>query len=45
MKTRQLSKAKNGGFTLHGYAGKEASDHVDQFHSLPEHLKRFKWGP
>jgi hypothetical protein len=39
MKTRQISEAKKGRFTLIGYAGKEAADHVDQLHSLPEYLK------
>jgi hypothetical protein len=43
MKTRQLSEAKKGGFTLIGYAGKEAADHVDQLHSLPEYLKWVRW--
>ncbi len=43
MKTLQLSEAKKGGFTLIGYAGNAAADHVDQLHSLPEYLKWFRW--
>jgi hypothetical protein len=43
MKTRQMSEAKKGRFTLIGYAGKEAADHVDQLHSLPEYLKWVRW--
>ena len=43
MKTRQLSEAKKGQFTLRGYAGKTAADHVDQLHSLPEYLKEIRW--
>ncbi len=38
MRLRQLSEARRGGFTLIGYAGKEAADHVDQLHGLPEFL-------
>lgn len=40
MKLRQLSEAKKGGFWLTGYAGKEAPDHIDQLHALPEFLMR-----
>ena len=43
MKTRQLSEAKKGQFKLIGYAGKEAADHIDQLHSLPEYLKWIRW--
>jgi hypothetical protein len=43
MKTRQLSEAKKGQFTLIGYAGKEAADHIDQLHSLPDYLKWIRW--
>lgn len=38
MGLRQLSAAKKGCFRLVGYAGKEASDHIDQLHALPELL-------
>jgi hypothetical protein len=43
MKTRQLTEAKKGNFTLIGYAGKEAADHIDQLHSLPDYLKWVRW--
>jgi hypothetical protein len=43
MKTRQLNEAKKGQFTLIGYAGKEAADHVDLLHSLPDYLQWIKW--
>lgn len=43
MKTPQLSEASKGRFTLIGYAGTEAADHVDQLHSLPEYLKSIRW--
>jgi hypothetical protein len=43
MKTRQLTEAKKGQFTLIGYAGKEAADHIDQLHSLPDYLKWVRW--
>ena len=45
MKTRQLSEARKGGFTLIGYAGDAAADHADQLHSLPEYLKWVRWEP
>lgn len=35
---QQLSEARAGGFTLLGYAGNTAPDHVDQFHAMPELL-------
>jgi hypothetical protein len=38
MKTRQLSEARKGRFTLVGYAGAAAADHVDQLHCLPDYL-------
>jgi len=38
MGTQQLSEARQGRFTLIGYAGNSAPDHVDQFHSLPVYL-------
>jgi hypothetical protein len=43
MKTRQLSEAKKGKFTIIGFAGNTAADHVDQLHSLPEYLKWIRW--
>jgi hypothetical protein len=42
MKTQQLSDVHSGKFRMVGYAGNSAPDHVDQFHSLPEYLKRLK---
>src|SRR5262245_51880055 len=45
MKTCQLSEARKGRFTLIGYEGKAAADHVDQLHSLPEYLKWVRWEP
>jgi hypothetical protein len=39
----QLSVAKKGRFTLIGYAGREAADHIDQLHVLPEYLKWIRW--
>lgn len=35
---QQLSEARAGGFTLLGYAGNTAPDHIDQFHAMPELL-------
>jgi hypothetical protein len=37
---QQLSEAHAGRFTLYGYAGNTAPDHVDQLHALPELLKQ-----
>lgn len=37
---QQLSEARAGGFTLLGYAGNSAPDHIDQFHAMPELLAR-----
>lgn len=42
MKTQQLSDVRAGKFRMLGYAGNSAPDHVDQFHSLPEFLKRMR---
>lgn len=39
MKTQQLSEALRGGFTLAGFAGNSAPDHVDQLHALPDFLR------
>jgi hypothetical protein len=39
----QLSVAKKGRFTLIGYAGRKAGDHIDQLHALPEYLKWIRW--
>ncbi len=39
MGMQQLSEARKGRFSLIGYAGNSAPDHVDQLHSLPEYLK------
>lgn len=38
--TQQLSEVASGGFTLVGFAGNSAPDHVDQLHGMPELLKR-----
>ncbi len=40
MQTQQLSEVQKGGFTLLGFAGNSAPDHVDLLHALPEFLKR-----
>jgi hypothetical protein len=37
---QQLSEAHAGGFTLLGFAGTSAPDHVDHFHAMPELLGR-----
>lgn len=37
---QQLSEVAAGRFTLQGFAGNTAPDHVDQFHALPELLAR-----
>lgn len=37
---QQLSEAKAGKFELRGFAGNSAPDHIDQFHALPEMLRR-----
>jgi hypothetical protein len=42
MGTQQLSDVRAGKFTLIGYAGNSAPDHIDQFHSLPEYLSWLK---
>lgn len=39
MKTQQLSEAGKGRFTLFGFAGNAAPDHVDQLHALSDWLK------
>ncbi len=36
MGTQQLSEAASGRFTLRGYAGNSAPDHVDLLHALPQ---------
>lgn len=35
---QQLSEVVAGGFTVRGFAGNTAPDHVDQFHAMPELL-------
>jgi hypothetical protein len=37
---QQLGEARSGGFTLLGFAGNSAPDHVDQLHAMPELLAR-----
>jgi hypothetical protein len=37
---QQLSEVRSRGFTLLGFAGNSAPDHVDQFHAMPEMLAR-----
>jgi hypothetical protein len=44
MGTQQLSEVAQGRFSLKGYAGNSAPDHVDQLHSLPDYLKWIEWG-
>ena len=36
---QQLSEAKTGGFTVKGFAGNSAPDHIDQFQGLAEWLR------
>jgi hypothetical protein len=43
MQMQQLSEARQGNFTLMGFAGNSAPDHVDQLHSLPDYLKWLRW--
>jgi hypothetical protein len=42
MGTQQLSEVRRGGFTLLGFAGNSAPDHVDELHSLAAFLGRLK---
>jgi hypothetical protein len=42
MGSQQLSEVKKGRFTMAGFAGNTAPDHVDQLHSLPDYLKWFR---
>jgi hypothetical protein len=42
MGTQQLSEVRQGGFTLSGFAGNSAPDHVDLLHALPDLLKQWK---
>jgi len=37
---QQLSVAQRGRFTVQGYAGNSAPDHIDQFHAMPELLRQ-----
>lgn len=37
---QQLSEVHRGRFTVLGYAGNSAPDHIDQLHAMPEQLKR-----
>lgn len=37
---QQLSVARAGRFTVQGYAGNSAPDHIDQFHAMPELLRQ-----
>ena len=37
---QQLSEATSGRFTILGFAGNSAPDHIDQFQSMPELLSR-----
>ena len=40
MGMQQTSEVRRGRFRLLGYAGNSAPDHVDQFHALPDLLRR-----
>lgn len=40
--TQQLSEVRRGGFTLLGFAGNSAPDHVDELHALPALLGRLR---
>jgi hypothetical protein len=37
---QQLSEARAGRFALLGFAGNSGPDHIDQFHAMPELLRR-----
>ncbi len=37
---QQLSEVRSGRFTLLGFAGNSAPDHIDEFHAMPELLAR-----
>lgn len=39
---QQLSEVRTRGFTLMGFAGNSAPDHIDQFHAMPELLARVR---
>jgi hypothetical protein len=42
MGTQQLSEVRKGGFTLLGFAGNAAPDHIDELHALPALLGRLR---
>lgn len=37
---QQLSEVRRGRFEIMGFAGNTAPDHIDQFHGMPEFLRR-----
>jgi hypothetical protein len=37
---QQLSEVTANGFTVLGFAGNSAPDHIDHFHAMPELLAR-----
>jgi hypothetical protein len=37
---QQLSEARQGRFEILGFAGNAGPDHIDQFHGMPEFLRR-----
>jgi hypothetical protein len=39
---QQLSEVRQGQFEIMGFAGNTAPDHIDQFHGMPEFLRRLE---
>jgi hypothetical protein len=37
---QQLSEVRRGRLEILGFAGNSAPDHIDQFHGMPEFLRR-----
>ena len=37
---QQLSEVRKGRFEIMGFAGNSGPDHIDQFHGMPEFLRR-----
>jgi hypothetical protein len=39
---QQLSEVRRGRFEVMGFAGNTGPDHIDQFHGMPEFLRRLE---
>jgi hypothetical protein len=39
---QQLSEVRQGQFEVMGFAGNAGPDHIDQFHGMPEFLRRLE---